>query len=195
MVLRMLTLGYEWMNRCVVYFAAVLLIVLTTIVFVGVVVRYLGAFPGSLSWVTELSQLLSIWLAFIGAVVALDRGGHIVVDLLAGAVRGRVRPYYQLFIQVNILVFLVVLTWQGAILTQRTGFEHTPVLHLSLSALYVVVPISGALMGLRVIKAIATMLMSLYRPGPDDTGGAVAVATDAVRIRPIRGSGGSPGPE
>lgn len=153
------------MTRAVGYLAAALLITLTTAVFVGVIVRYLGLFQGSLSWLVELSQFLSIWLAYIGAVVALDRGGHIAVDLLANAVQGRFRPYYQLSLQAGILLFVVVLSWQGAILTRQTGFEHTPALHLPLSALYAAVPVSGVLMGVLTVKAIAETILSLRLPG------------------------------
>ena len=147
------------MARAVAYAAAAILIALTAAVFVGVFVRYLGLFQGSLSWLVELSTFLSIWLAFIGAVVALDRGGHIAVDLLANAIRGRARPYSQVFIQLSILLFLGVLSWQGAILARQTGFEHTPALHLPLSALYAVVPVSGVLMGLLVLKMIAQTIL------------------------------------
>ena len=47
--------GYEWMGRAVACLAATILIALTAAVFVGVFVRYLGLFQGSLSWLVELS--------------------------------------------------------------------------------------------------------------------------------------------
>jgi len=174
-----ITRSYEAATRAVAYAAAAILIALTAAVFVGVIVRYLGLFQGSLSWLVELSQFLSIWLAFIGAVVALDRGGHIAVDLLANAVQARIRPYYQLFIQASILFFLVVLSWQGAVLTGQTGFEHTPALHLPLSALYAVVPVSGTLMALLMLRAIAQTILSLGPPISSRGAAASTVADGA----------------
>ena len=174
--------GYEWMGRAVACLAAAILIALTAAVFVGVFVRYLGLFQGSLSWLVELSTFLSIWLAFIGAVVALDRGGHIVVDLLANAIRGRMRPYSQLFIQLSILLFVAVLSWQGAVLARQTGFEHTPALHLPLSALYVAVPISGVLMGLLVLKMIGQTILAWDLLASDRDVLPSAAAAEAQRL-------------
>ena len=67
--------GFErWLvtaNKGVVFF---MMAVMTTLVFVNVVARYM--FNYSIIWAEEISQYLMIWIAFLGAGLALREGRH-----------------------------------------------------------------------------------------------------------------------
>ena len=68
------------------------------ILFAGVVSRYVFDHP--LIWSDELASILFLWLAMLGAVIALRRGEHMrmtaVVGLLAAAGARRVRAVRRL---------------------------------------------------------------------------------------------------
>src|ERR1700730_807297 len=54
--------------------AAVLVVVETLVLFAGVISRYV--FDRPLTWSDELASILFLWLAMLGAVIALRREGH-----------------------------------------------------------------------------------------------------------------------
>ncbi|MBS0315745.1 MAG: TRAP transporter large permease subunit [Proteobacteria bacterium] len=54
--------------------AAILVVLETAILFAGVVSRYV--FDAPLTWTDELASILFLWLAMLGAVIALRRGEH-----------------------------------------------------------------------------------------------------------------------
>ncbi|MGH9519622.1 MAG: TRAP transporter small permease subunit, partial [Terriglobales bacterium] len=54
--------------------AAILVVLETVILFAGVVSRYV--FDAPLTWTDELASILFLWLAMLGAVIALRRGEH-----------------------------------------------------------------------------------------------------------------------
>jgi len=143
-----------------------ILVVLTASVFTSVVVRYLGLFQGSMPWIDELSRYLSIWLVFLGSVVALDRGKHVAADFLLSLIPERARPWLGLFVQLCLLVFLVVLTREGTGLTQRTTRQITPALGLPICYVYLAIPVSSALMIMGVLKSMLESIQALRLPPP-----------------------------
>ena len=61
-------------GRIAEFIGAVLVLAETCILFAGVVSRYV--FNSPIIWTDELATFLFLWLAMIGAVVALRRDGH-----------------------------------------------------------------------------------------------------------------------
>ncbi|MEZ5729093.1 MAG: TRAP transporter small permease subunit [Burkholderiaceae bacterium] len=61
------------------YLIMVIVAVIAAILIAGVVYRY--GLNNALSWAEELSKYLMVWLAFLGAPIALRRLGHINIDL------------------------------------------------------------------------------------------------------------------
>src|SRR3546814_379287 len=57
-----------------------LMLVMTILVFANVVLRYL--FNSSLTWVEELTRYMMIWVAYLGAGLALRAGTHVAVEVL-----------------------------------------------------------------------------------------------------------------
>ena len=64
-------------NRAVVF---AMMAVMTTLVFINVIARYLFNF--SIIWAEEISQYLMIWIAYLGAGLALREGRHVALELL-----------------------------------------------------------------------------------------------------------------
>jgi len=64
-------------NRAIIF---IMMAVMATLVFVNVVARYVLNF--SIIWAEEVSQYLMIWIAFLGAGLALREGRHVALELL-----------------------------------------------------------------------------------------------------------------
>ena len=72
---------------------ALLVVAEIVILFVGIVARY--AFNRPLIWSDELASLLFLWLAMLGAVLALRRGEHMRMTALVNRCRLRVRHFFE----------------------------------------------------------------------------------------------------
>jgi TRAP-type C4-dicarboxylate transport system permease small subunit len=109
---------------------------------VGIFVRFIPFF--SMGWADEVIEWAFAWMVFLGTAVLWRERTHFRVDLipnwLAGSKAGRM---LEIFLSLLSLVFFVVFTYQGGVLTLRTT-DNSPILDLPKAAWYIVMPISGA---------------------------------------------------
>ena len=85
--------------------AAVLVLVEMVILLVGVVARYV--FDAPLTWSDELASILFLWLAMLGAVIALRRGEHMRLTTLVNLLRPRWRQRVSLAAQLIVATFVL----------------------------------------------------------------------------------------
>jgi C4-dicarboxylate transporter DctQ subunit len=131
---------------------------LTVCLFWSVVIRYFAIFGGSLPWVEEFARFTFIWMSFLGAIVALDRGQHIAIDLLAKTLPRAARTRLAHAVDAVILVFLAVYTVKGAELVQLTRDQVSPQLSVPMSVIHLAVPVTGAVMLLQVLCSFGDRL-------------------------------------
>lgn len=93
---------------------AVLLLVITGLVFSAAVMRFLGH---PLIWSVDMAQLLLIWLCFFGATRAMRDRAHLGVDLVVRYFSHRIRLAIELGLAALFIVFMAVLAWEGYKLT------------------------------------------------------------------------------
>lgn len=125
--------------------------VLTVCLFWSVVIRYFAVFGGSLPWVEEFARFTFIWMAFLGAIVALDRAQHISIELLANALPRSVQIRLAYAVDVTTLVFLAVYTVKGTDLVRLTVDQFSPQLNIPMSVIHAAIPVSGAIMFVQVL--------------------------------------------
>lgn len=63
--------------------AGVAFIVLVSVTFVGVIMRYVFGSP--FTWLEELQLFCFIWMAFMGGCIVFRQGSHICIDILVDA--------------------------------------------------------------------------------------------------------------
>jgi len=88
---------------------ALLLALITTLLLVGVGARYIFTLP--MVWIDEIVSLSFLWLAMVGAVIAMHRNEHLRLTLVVERVPARWRGYVQAFALVAVAVLLAVLSW------------------------------------------------------------------------------------
>ena len=93
---------------------AMLLAVITGLVFVAAVMRFFG---NPLIWSVDLAQLLFIWLCFVGATKAMRERAHLGVDLLVRVLPHIGRLWLETVLAAVTIVFLGILIWTGVELT------------------------------------------------------------------------------
>lgn len=137
---------------------------LVALVCTNVFARYVLAI--SILWSEELSRLLFVWVVFLGAYVALYRKAHMAVVIVIEALPPTTRRVLVLLGLVLVLAFLAVIGFAGARLawTAYSFGRQTPILGISAAWGYLSVPVSSALMSLRLFEDIREAWIGVARP-------------------------------
>lgn len=127
---------------------------IVSILFIQSVSRFL--LGSSFSWGAELAQYLHIWQIWIGASLALRLQAHIGVDVFV-----KLFPYFvqKIFRVIVILcwfafaAFLAIVGTQYVLEIMSSG-QTSPSLRIPMWIPYLVIPIGGALMVIRLIQQL-----------------------------------------
>jgi tripartite ATP-independent transporter DctM subunit len=147
--------------------AALLVIAEIVVLFSGVSARYL--FQKPLIWSDELAGILFLWLAMLGAVVALQRGEHMRMTAIVGMVRPRRRAFFEVLAIAAPLAFLALVLHPAYEFASDEMFVTTPALDISNLWRAAALPVGLGLM--LVIAFLRLASFSDWRL----TGGAVAL--------------------
>ena len=132
------------------YFCVWTMAIMTVIVFIQVVMRYV--FSNSLSWSEELARFIFLWLSWIGASYAVKERSHFRVEMFANMIKEKSRIYFEYMILIVWFAFSFFLAWQGTMLLiflQETGQE-SAAMQIPMTWPYASVPIGCVLMCLRL---------------------------------------------
>ena len=102
---------------------------------------FLGAPP---SWTEELAIILFAWLVLLYATVGLHEGFHVAIDLIPARFRRLDRWAHRWVAALAILFGWITLT-SGIAYVGRTAGQKTAALQMPIEALYLSVPVCGAL--------------------------------------------------
>ncbi|MGD0626963.1 MAG: TRAP transporter large permease subunit [Thermodesulfobacteriota bacterium] len=133
-------------GRVLEWTASLLTILITGLVFLQVINRYI--FNNPLSWTEEASRIIFIWITFLGAFLALKSKTHIsfgsfVDRYFATGTRRIISNVVNFFI----LFFLFYLIGVGIeVLGKEVRETTTPALDVSYSFIYSAIPLSAAMM-------------------------------------------------
>ncbi len=131
--------------------AAVALLVVAeiAILFVGIVARY--AFHHPLIWSDELASLLFLWLAMLGAVLALRRGEHMRMTALVNTVPPAGRAFFELVALAGFLAFLAAILLPAFNYAEGEAIVSIMSLGGSMAGRAAAMPAGIAVMGLTVL--------------------------------------------
>lgn len=156
------------------YFCVWTMAIMTVLVFVQVVMRYV--FSNSLSWSEEVARYIFLWLSWVGASYAVRERSHFRVEMFANMIKGKARAHFEYFILIVWFLFSFFLAWYGTklfIFLQDMG-QVSPAMQMPMTWPYAAVPVGSALMCLRLIVEI----YKIYKdgmPAPETPGADVLV--------------------
>ncbi|KWR38055.1 hypothetical protein R357_10735 [Salmonella enterica subsp. enterica serovar Tennessee] len=110
------------MKRVLEGILAVLIAVLSCIVFINVILRY--GFESSILSVDELSRYLFVWLTFIGAIVAFMDNAHVQVTFVVEKLSPANQRRLSLLTHSLILLLCLALGW-GSLQKSVAGLERS----------------------------------------------------------------------
>lgn len=120
-------------------------ILMVTLTFLSAVLRKFGI---AITWGDETIRYLFIYATYVGSVVAVYRGKHMMVDVIVGAAKGVFKFVLLCFSDVVMIAFSILLIYGGLNILSIASVDSSPILHIPLQYIYISLPISGAFMAL-----------------------------------------------
>jgi TRAP-type C4-dicarboxylate transport system permease small subunit len=109
-----------------------------------VLFRFLPIF--SMGWTDEIVELLFAWMVFSGAAELCRQRKHFTVDLIPNMIAGtRAGHILGIVIQLLALAFLLVFTYEGALLAIQAT-DRSPIFEYPKTLWYLSIPIPGIIM-------------------------------------------------
>ncbi|WP_232820320.1 TRAP transporter small permease [Brachybacterium sp. YJGR34] len=147
------------------WFAVVLLVLMTALVLYQVFTRYVLGTPAAFT--EELVRYALIWVSFIAATYAFLERGHMALTILQDRFPARARRALRLGIDVLVLALAVlVLGVGGAMLAWDSRENFSALLGISRGWVYLISPIAGA--GIALAQVL-NILEDLRAPEPSDS--------------------------
>ena len=147
-------------NRAIIF---LMMVVMTTLVFVNVVARY--AFNFSIIWAEEVSQYLMIWIAYLGAGLALREGRHVALEMLHDRLPLALGRKVRMVVGGLVLAFLGAVTVLGFQFVVFVWNQETPVLNISLGIPSLAIPIGTLLFAAHLVLMFRSYADRRFTPG------------------------------
>jgi len=138
------------LNKVNEVMAIVLLVAITIVVFSQVLSRYIFRTP--FGWTDEFAIFGFIWLCFLGAAVAEQRGRHFRVTVLVDKMGPKTRLVVDIFLHIILFHILYRFFLDGIKYYEQGKAGISAILQIPLSYIYLAVPVSIALLFLNRIK-------------------------------------------
>lgn len=114
-------------------------------------------------WTEELARFLLVWITFMGATLAFQRGRHIAVTFVVNALPGRPRQVTRILAVAVTFGFMIALVLVGYRYTQVQSYQTSASLGWSMTYVYAIIPACGVLMSWYAFVD----LVELVSEGPD----------------------------
>jgi len=137
----------------ILIFAGLALIAIT---FVGVVTRYVLKI--NVNWAYEVSMILLVWVAFLGAAAAARSKEHIFFDMVMKLMSERGRFVFRIVRDVFVMLFVVLGVYFGYRVALRTFAQSFQTINLPVGSLYAALPVGFGIMFLFYLEDLIAAL-------------------------------------
>jgi tripartite ATP-independent transporter DctM subunit len=146
----------RWLGHLLSGACATLLVAEIVLLILGVVARYVFRAPQV--WVDELTSLLFLWLAMLGAVLALRGGSHMRMAALVGRTRGGTRQALDTLQIAAPMLFLLCVLYPAMRYVQNEQIVTLSTMDLSLAW-------RASAMPAGILLMLVSVLLRVRRPG------------------------------
>lgn len=137
----------RWLGKLVDTVVIVVGATLAVLIFTNVV---LHAFGKDLAWMTELGELLMVWVTFLGGAAAAQRGAHMSINEFLDKLSQSQRRWADLGVQSFTLMIVSVVFYYGLRITQSSWGNVLTTLEWPMAWQYMPLPIGMGLMAIFV---------------------------------------------
>ena len=132
------------MNKVFVFFASLMMAALVIIVCVDLTLRYL--FNAPLLWGTEVTEILLLYITFLGAAWVFKEDSHVVIDVFIGKATGNRKKSLILFSYLIVGIVSAVLIYYGFVTTYdhyRRGVFNPTIIETPIALIIAIIPIGS----------------------------------------------------
>lgn len=133
---------------------------LALLIFLNVV---LHAFGKDLAWLTELGELLMVWVTFLGGAAAAQRGAHMSINEFLDKLDTAKRRWADVAVQLFTLALLSVVCFYGVRIVQGSWGNVLTTLEWPMAWQYLPMPLGIGLMALFVAWDLLLILRGVPR--------------------------------
>lgn len=122
------------------------------------------------AWTSELAQYLFVWLSLFGSALVFAERGHIAVDFVVRKLPEKAERAVAVLVQAVIVAFAgIILIWGGYRVSVLSWSQSLTGLPMNVGPLYLVMPITGAIIAFYAVYHAAAIIRGVEAPYPDDT--------------------------
>ena len=143
---RILFKALEW-------FAIICMVILTIIVFIDVILRYI--FKQGFSWTQEVATLMLVWFSLIGMAIGVLEKIHIGIEMFTARLPKKAISVLESVNHILIAVFGGAMIYYGLTIMNMTKLSTMPATKMPSAVLYIILPLSGVLVVVNAILVAA----------------------------------------
>lgn len=140
------------MNKVFVFLASLMMSALVVIVCVDLTLRYFLNAP--LLWGTEVTEILLLYITFLGAAWVFKEDSHVVIDVFTGKATGNRKKILTLFSYLLIGIVSIVLIYYGFFTTfdhYKRGVFNPTIIETPIALIIIIIPIGSIPLLLEVL--------------------------------------------
>ena len=151
----------RWLGKCVDCVVIWIGAALALLIFVNVA---LHAFGKDLAWLTELGELLMVWVTFLGGAAAAQRGAHMSINEFLDKLSVQRRRWADAAVQVFTVSVLAVVLFYGLRIVNGSWGNVLTTLEWPMAVQYIPLPLGIGLM----VVFVGWDLIQILRGVPRD---------------------------
>jgi TRAP-type transport system small permease protein len=151
----------RWLGKSVDWLVICIGAALATLIFLNVV---LHAFGKDLAWLTELGELLMVWVTFLGGAAAAQRGAHMSINEFLDKLTPQKRRWADAAVQVFTLVILAIVLFYGLKIVSSSWDNVLTTLEWPMAVQYIPLPLGIGAM----VVFVSWDLIQILRGVPRD---------------------------
>ena len=146
------------------YCCAVLLAVMTVVVFLQVVFRFV--IKASLPWSEELSRYLQVYITYFGCAYGIKTGAHLGVDAFTYLLPEKGRRVLNIIVMLGSMVICALIMKFGwdIVMSQIQSGQLSSAMRIPMWTIYIAIPVGMALCVVRYIIEIIKAVRNLNAP-------------------------------
>ena len=152
--------GFLALFKTLEAFAMVCMVILTVIVFVDVVMRYI--FKQGFSWSQEVATLMMVWFSLIGMAIGVLEKIHISIELFTSKLPAKALGVLESINHLLIAGFGGYMVYYGLRIMNVTKMSTLPATKLPSAVLYSILPVAGVLVLLNGILVAAKQDQKIF---------------------------------
>ena len=133
---------------------------LAVLIFINVVMHAAGK---DLAWLTELGEMIMVWVTFLGGAAAAQRGAHMSINEFLDKLEPARRRWADAVVQVFTLLVLAVVLYYGVGIVRGSWGNVLTTLEWPMAWQYMPLPLGMGLMGIYVTWDLVLILRGVPR--------------------------------